>query len=172
MSIDPSTLPYRPCVGLMVINSDGFIWIGERTGTPNQDAAARGKLGGWWQMPQGGIDEGEDPKAAALRELFEETGMKSAAIIAESVRWHNYDLPRELLGRVWGGKYRGQTQKWFALRFSGDNAEINITPTDHDAEFSRWRWAPIGEVLEHIVPFKRDVYVEVLKEFKHHVAPV
>jgi putative (di)nucleoside polyphosphate hydrolase len=172
MPIDVTTLPYRPCVGLMVINTKGLIWIGERTGTPNQDAAARGKLGGWWQMPQGGIDEGEDPKAAALRELFEETGMKTATIVAESARWHNYDLPQDLLGRVWGGKYRGQTQKWFLLRFTGAEAEINITPTDHDPEFTQWRWAPIGEVLDHIVPFKRDVYVEVLEEFKHRVGPM
>jgi putative (di)nucleoside polyphosphate hydrolase len=171
MTTDTTALPYRPCVGVMVFNRDGLIWIGERTGTPNQDAAARGKLGGWWQMPQGGIDAGEDPKAAAMRELFEETGMKTATIIAESAHWYNYDLPQDLLGRVWGGKYRGQTQKWFAMRFSGDELEINITPTDHDAEFSRWRWSPLGELLDHIVPFKRSVYVEVIKEFGHLSRP-
>jgi putative (di)nucleoside polyphosphate hydrolase len=167
MSIDPTTLPYRPCVGLMVINRVGHIWIGERSGSPNQDAAARGKLGGWWQMPQGGIDEGEEPIAAAHRELFEETGMRTATVIAESRFWHDYDLPPELLGRVWKGRYRGQTQKWFALRFTGADGEINISPTDHDAEFSQWRWAPLDQVLVNIVPFKRDVYIKVLDEFAH-----
>jgi putative (di)nucleoside polyphosphate hydrolase len=166
MAIDPESLPYRPCVGLMVLNREGLVWIGERTGTPNQDAAARGKLGGWWQMPQGGIDDGEDPAAAALRELFEETGMRQAEIIAESAHWYPYDLPKELLGRVWKGKYRGQSQKWFLLRFTGDDSEINIEPADHDAEFSRWRWAPFDEVMDFIVPFKRDVYVKVLAEFR------
>jgi putative (di)nucleoside polyphosphate hydrolase len=171
MAIDPTTLPYRPCVGLMVINRSGDIWIGERTGSPNQDAAARGKLGGWWQMPQGGIDDGEEPIAAAVRELFEETGMRTATVIAESQFWHNYDLPKELLGRVWKGRYRGQTQKWFALRFTGDDTEVNIAPTEHDAEFSRWRWAPVDQVLEHIVPFKLDVYKKVLAEFQHLAEP-
>jgi putative (di)nucleoside polyphosphate hydrolase len=171
MPIDPTGMPYRPCVGLMVLNRDGLVWIGERTGSPNQDAAARGKLGGWWQMPQGGIDEGEEPAAAATRELFEETGMRQARIIAESAHWHHYDLPKELLGRVWKGKFRGQRQKWFVLRFTGDDAEINISPVDHDAEFSRWRWAPVGEVIDAIVPFKRDVYVKVLAEFSKIAVP-
>jgi putative (di)nucleoside polyphosphate hydrolase len=171
MTNDPMLLPYRPCVGLMVLNTAGFVWLGERTGSPNQDAATRGKLGGWWQMPQGGIDEGEEPSAAALRELFEETGMRHATIIAESGQWHNYDLPKDLLGRVWKGKYRGQTQKWFALRYTGDDAAININPTEHEAEFSRWRWAAIGDVLDAVVPFKRDVYVNVLAEFHHLAVP-
>jgi putative (di)nucleoside polyphosphate hydrolase len=171
MSIDPSVLPYRPCVGLMVLNAAGLVWLGERTGTPNQDAAARGKLGGWWQMPQGGIDHGETPSAAALRELYEETGMRQATIIAQSSQWYDYDLPKELLGRVWKGQYRGQTQKWFALRFTGQDSDINIAPTEHEAEFSRWRWAPVEEVLDFIVPFKRDVYVQVLAEFRHLAVP-
>ena len=172
MPIDPTNLPYRPCVGLMVLNREGHVWIGERTGSPNQDAAARGKLGGWWQMPQGGIDEGELPEATALRELHEETGMRQAHIVAESAHWYNYDLPKDLLSRVWKGRYRGQTQKWFALRFTGDDSEIDIDPVEHDAEFSRWRWAPIGEVMDLIVPFKRDVYVKVLDEFRHLAVPV
>jgi putative (di)nucleoside polyphosphate hydrolase len=171
MPIDPNSLPYRPCVGLMVLNREGLVWIGERTGSPNQDAAARGKLGGWWQMPQGGIDAREDAPQAAMRELFEETGMRQAHIVAESAHWYNYDLPTELLGRVWGGKFRGQTQKWIALRFSGGDSEININPVDHEAEFSRWRWAPVGEVMDLIVPFKRDVYEKVLAEFRHLAVP-
>ncbi len=122
MPIDASLLPYRPCVGLMVLNQQGMVWVGRRVGSPNQKHGP----GGWWQMPQGGIDPGEEPAAAALRELKEETGMQSARILRESSTWYPYDLPRDLLGRVWGGKYRGQKQKWFALRFEGADGEINI----------------------------------------------
>ena len=167
MPIDPTTLPYRPCVGLMVLNRDGHVWIGERTGSPNQDAAARGKLGGWWQMPQGGIDEGELPAATALRELHEETGMRQAHIVAESAHWYNYDLPKDLLSRVWKGRYRGQTQKWFALRFTGDDSEINILEPagGHKPEFIAWRWEPMTNLPNLIVPFKRPVYERVVKEF-------
>ncbi|NOU06894.1 MAG: RNA pyrophosphohydrolase [Hyphomicrobiaceae bacterium] len=159
MPIDVSQLPYRPCVGLLVLNKSGMVWVGRRVGSPNQAG------GGWWQMPQGGIDEGEDHTVAALRELREETGMRSARILRASATWHNYDLPRELLGRVWGGKYRGQTQKWFALQFDGADSEINIKPEDHDQEFDLWRWAPKSELISIVVPFKRDVYVKVLEEF-------
>jgi putative (di)nucleoside polyphosphate hydrolase len=144
----------------MVANTSGQIWIGRRSGSPNQDPPA-----GWWQMPQGGIDADEDPAQAAVRELYEETGIRSARIIAESPEWYPYDLPPELLGRVWGGRYRGQRQKWFALRFTGEDSEINIAPHDgHDAEFDAWRWADPNELLDLIVPFKRDVYVQVLRD--------
>ncbi len=157
--VDVDSLPYRPCVGLMVVNPTGLVWIGRRIGSLLPDAPE-----GWWQMPQGGIDEGEDPATAAMRELHEETGMRTGRIIAESRHWHAYDLPPSLKGRIWGGRYRGQTQKWFAIRFEGDVSEIDINPTDHKPEFDAWRWAPMEDVLALIVPFKRDVYRAVLEE--------
>lgn len=166
--IDASKLGYRPCVGLMVINRAGLVWIGCRADAKNE---AEGR-GAWWQMPQGGIDPNEDPKAAALRELYEETGMRTVELIAEHPRWINYDLPRDLLGKAWGGRYRGQKQKWFALRFLGSDDEVNITPEDpKNIEFIDWRWAPVSDVLELIVPFKRSVYDAVLADFAHLARP-
>ena len=162
MAVDPSLLPYRPCVGLMVLNARNEVWVGRRVNSPNQ-----GHYSAFWQMPQGGIDAGETPAAAAIRELHEETGIRSATIIAESTEWYPYDLPPELLGRIWDGRYRGQMQRWFALRFSGEEAEINIDPPDHDREFAEWRWAPILDLPNLIVPFKRDVYSKVIAEFRH-----
>ena len=156
---DAKSLGYRPCVGIMVINREGLIWIGRRS-----DAKNKIQNGTWWQMPQGGIDAGEDPKAAAHRELFEETNIRSAEIIAEHPGWLNYDLPAELIGRKWGGRYRGQTQKWYAMRFTGDDSEVNITPPGHEIEFDAWRWAKRSELMDLIVPFKRDVYRAVLDE--------
>lgn len=164
--MDIDGLPYRPCVGLMVLNRLGHVWIGRRIGSPMQGTAA-----GWWQMPQGGIDEGEEPASAALRELAEETGIRSGRIVGESSNWHAYDLPPGLKGRIWGGKYRGQTQKWFAIRFAGSDREIDIWPRDHDPEFEAWRWAPIDDVLALVVPFKRDVYTHVLAEFRSLAQP-
>jgi putative (di)nucleoside polyphosphate hydrolase len=160
--VDPAGLGYRPCVGIMVLNAQGLVWIGCRADAKNE---AEGR-GAWWQMPQGGIDENEDPRAAAIRELYEETGIRSIELIAERDGWINYDLPRDLVGKAWGGRYRGQKQKWFAARFLGHDSEINITPPDgHNVEFIDWRWAPIGDVLELIVPFKRAVYEAVLPHF-------
>jgi putative (di)nucleoside polyphosphate hydrolase len=154
--------PYRPCVGQMVINPAGLVWIGRRADIPG-DAEGRGT---WWQMPQGGIDPGEDPATAARRELFEETAIVSADQIAEHSEWLTYDLPPELIGRAWGGRYRGQKQKWFAYRFTGQDREINITPAAGlEPEFVEWRWTHAGDLLDLIVPFKRDVYREVLAEF-------
>jgi putative (di)nucleoside polyphosphate hydrolase len=162
MPIDPSTLPYRPCVGIMLLNARGDVWVGRRVGSPNQ-----GNLSNFWQMPQGGIDEGEAPAAAAVRELAEETGVRSATILAESTAWYPYDLPPELIGNIWGGKYRGQMQRWFALRFTGDDSEIDIAPPGQEREFVEWRWAPMADLPRLIVPFKRDVYTQVIAEFRH-----
>ena len=157
--LEIAKLAYRPCVGIMVLNRDGLIWIGRRS-----DAKNKIEGGTWWQMPQGGIDKGEDPRAAAHRELFEETHIRSAEIIGEHSQWLDYDLPKELIGKKWGGKYRGQTQKWFAMRFLGDDAEIDISPDEHEIEFDAWRWAKRSELMDLIVPFKREVYRAVLDE--------
>ncbi len=165
MPIDPASLPYRPCVGVMLLNSRHDVWVGRRVNSPNQ-----GHLSNFWQMPQGGIDEGEAPTAAALRELYEETGVRSATILAESTEWYPYDLPPELLGNLWGGKFRGQMQRWFAVRFTGDDDEINLEPPGHPREFVAWRWAPMADLPRLIVPFKRDVYTRVIAEFSHLAA--
>jgi len=165
MPVNPNSLPYRPCVGVMVLNGRNEVWVGRRVGSPNQR-----HLSAFWQMPQGGIDAGEEPAAAALRELFEETGIRSATILAESTEWYPYDLPPELLGHIWGGRYRGQMQRWFAMRFNGGDDEINIDPPDHEREFAEWRWAPMAELPRLIVPFKRDVYSKVIAEFEHLAA--
>ena len=167
--IDPLSLPYRPCVGQMVINRDGLVWIGCRADAKN-DAEGRGA---WWQMPQGGIDDGEDPAAAAIRELYEETNIRSVSLVAEHPRWVNYDLPPDLIGKAWGGRYRGQKQKWFAFRFTGNDSEISIVPPPgHDTEFVAWRWAAVDELLDLIVPFKREVYRDVLRDFAKLAQPL
>ena len=168
MPNDPGTLGYRPCVGIMVLNRQGLVWVGRRADAPGEPEGA----GTWWQMPQGGLDEGEDPASGALRELFEETGMRSVRLIAELPGWQAYDLPPELQGKAWGGRYRGQKQKWYAARFVGGDDEINITPAaGHQIEFDRWRWAPIGELIAMTVPFKRGVYEEVVRAFAHLARP-
>jgi putative (di)nucleoside polyphosphate hydrolase len=153
---------YRPCVGIMVLNATGRIWIGRRFGAPQEPEGP----GTWWQMPQGGIDADEDAQAAALRELFEETGMRSVTLLAESPRWLSYDLPERLRPRAWGGRYRGQRQKWFAVRFFGSDTEIAIErPPGQSIEFDAWRWAEASELVALVVSFKRAVYAEVLRDF-------
>ena len=164
--VDPTTLPYRPCVGVMVLNRDGLVWAGRRIAEQDSEMAGAAKL---WQMPQGGIDKGEEPLPAALRELYEETGMRSVSLLAEAPDWINYDLPPAVLGIALKGRYRGQIQRWFAFRVEGDESEIRINPPPggHDPEFDAWDWKPMRDLPDLIVPFKRKVYEEVVAAFAH-----
>lgn len=163
---DPESLPYRPCVGVMVLNRDGLVWAGRRIAEPETELIGTARL---WQMPQGGIDRGDDPLAAARRELYEETGIESVSLIAEAPNWINYDLPPHLVGIALKGKYRGQTQRWFAFRFEGDESEIRINPPPggHTPEFDAWAWKPMRDLPDLIVPFKRKVYEQVIQAFAH-----
>lgn len=167
--VDPATLPYRRCVGIMVLNDAGLVWAGRRIALADSEMAGADML---WQMPQGGIDAGEDPLAAARRELYEETGMRSVSLLAEAPGWINYDLPAHLVGLALKGRYRGQTQKWFAFRFEGDESEIAINPPPggHEAEFDSWAWTQMTQLPELIVPFKRKLYEDVVAAFRHLVA--
>jgi putative (di)nucleoside polyphosphate hydrolase len=155
---------YRPCVGVMLLNHSGLAFIGRRRPKRPQDIVnARFE----WQMPQGGVDEGEEPEAAALRELYEETSVRSVAVLGEIGTWLSYDLPADS-GDRWKGKYVGQTQKWFAMRFTGEDNEIDIASPGggvHTPEFDAWRWERPALLPELIVPFKRHVYEEVVREF-------
>lgn len=145
---------YRPCVGIVLVNRAGLIFIGER----------RGKAGNNWQMPQGGIDDGERPIDAAKRELHEETGVDRIDFLAESSEWHCYDVPKERRPKYWRGRYIGQCQRWFAFRFTGQDQHVNLEL--HEPEFSLWRWASDDIVLDEVVSFKRQVYQAVLDEFR------
>tara|TARA_R110002167_G_scaffold364581_2_gene586705 strand:+ start:51717 stop:52199 length:483 start_codon:yes stop_codon:yes gene_type:complete len=151
-----NALPYRPCVGIMLVNPRGHVFVGQRL---DRDTDA-------WQMPQGGVDKGEKTRDAALRELWEETGVtqKLVTIEAESRGLISYDLPADLVPNIWGGKYRGQEQKWFLMRFHGTDEQVNIA-TEHP-EFSSWKWLPKDDLVANIVPFKRAVYAQVLAEFR------
>jgi putative (di)nucleoside polyphosphate hydrolase len=155
-------LPYRPCAGLMVLNRQGRAFIGRRIGGPEHVDATH-----VWQLPQGGIDPGEDPWPAALRELREETNITSLARLGEIADWLSYDIPPEIAGQAWNGKYRGQTQKWFALRFTGEESEIDIEHPagGHEPEFMEWRWEPLQNLADLVVPFKRKTYERVVAEF-------
>jgi putative (di)nucleoside polyphosphate hydrolase len=161
------SLLYRPCVGIMVLNQAGQVWIGRRHDAPGEPEGP----GAWWQMPQGGIDEHEDAAKAALRELEEETGMRSVEVIAESPIWYTYDLPAKLRPKAWGGRYRGQKQKWFVMRFSGPDSEVALERPGHAPEFDAWRWAGIDELVSLIVPFKRGVYEKVVRDFAALAGP-
>ena len=155
-----SLLPYRPAVGVMLLNRQGLIFVGKRI-----DQTVEG-----WQMPQGGIDDGEAPRQAAMRELKEEAGTDKAEIIAEMDDWITYDLPAHLVGVAFHGKYRGQRQKWFALRFLGDDGDIDLHA--HEPEFSAWKWLTIEELQHVIVPFKRDSYAKIVTAFRHLAKPL
>ncbi len=147
-------LPYRPCVGIVLFDARGRVFVAQRIDM-KKDA---------WQLPQGGIDEGEEPKDAALRELKEEIGTANAEILGETKSWLNYDLPADLVGKVWRGRYRGQTQKWFAMKFLGDESEISPEDVAHP-EFSAWKWTTFEDIPEYAVEFKRKIYQAVVDEF-------
>ncbi len=154
-------LPYRPCAGMAVFNRDGLVFIGRRIDGPEHVDNVHA-----WQMPQGGIDPNEDPYRAALRELFEETNIRSVEKLGEIKEWVFYDIPREIVGQAWQGKYRGQKMKWYALRFTGDESEIDIqSPAGHKPEFVEWKWEELRKLPDMIVPFKRNTYARVVAEF-------
>ncbi len=148
-------LPYRRGVGIMLLNARGEVFVAKRIDMTSEA----------WQMPQGGIDAGEEPRVAAMRELKEEIGTNAATIFAESRDWYRYDLPDHLVPIIWKGQYRGQEQKWFAMRFEGTDADINIHDGEHP-EFSEWKWIPMRELPEVIVPFKRELYASLVGEFQ------
>ena len=155
-------LPYRTCVGMMLINTDGLVFIGRRAGGIEHVDDAH-----VWQMPQGGVDPGEDTWEAAKRELYEETSVRSVEKLGEIADWLIYDIPRTVAGRAWKGRYRGQRQKWFAMRFTGVDGDIDPAAAEHP-EFDAWEWVASERLPELIVPFKRQLYCDVLAEFREH----
>ncbi|MBN8937158.1 MAG: RNA pyrophosphohydrolase [Rhizobiales bacterium] len=160
-------LPYRPCAGLCVINRKGLVFIGRRASGPEHIDETH-----VWQMPQGGIDDGEKPYPAALRELYEETSIRSVERLGAIRAWLTYDIPQAIGQNAWKGRYRGQKQKWYALRFTGRDSEINVeNPGDgHDPEFIDWRWEPMENLPDLVVPFKRNTYVQVVRNFSKFIA--
>ncbi len=158
--VDPETLPYRPCVGIALINAHGRVFVGNRIQSVDIEPLT-------WQLPQGGIDNGEDARTAALRELHEETGVVDAKveIIGTIDDWLTYDLPPDLVGRALKGKYRGQKQRWFAMRFLGEDTDIDLAADAHQ-EFSEWDWVPIRRIVDLVVPFKRRIYERIVDAFE------
>ena len=158
--IDPTTLPYRPCVGVMLVNADGQVFVGQRIDGSSSE-------GDFWQMPQGGIDPGEDVREAGLRELHEETGVAEdkVVVLAQTREEHLYDLPEELIGKLWKGKYRGQRQHWLLMRFTGEDADVRLD-AHGTPEFDAWKWVDAETLPDLIVPFKKRVYRAVLEEFR------
>jgi putative (di)nucleoside polyphosphate hydrolase len=154
---DLRDLPYRANAGVVLINDAGLVFAGRRVGMADA-----------WQMPQGGIDKGESPREAALRELEEEIGTRKGEVLAETAAWLTYDLPEHLVGKALKGRYRGQKQKWFAMRFTGSDGEIDIAGVEHP-EFDAWTWMTSGALLARIVDFKRDIYRRVFEEFRAHL---
>ncbi len=152
-------LPYRPCVGIMLFNREGLVFVGRRI-----DQTVEG-----WQMPQGGIDEGETPAQAGIRELKEEIGTDKAELLREFPEWLAYDLPAHLLGVALHGRYRGQRQKWLAMRFTGEDRDINVATAD--PEFAQWKWLAVEALPRMIVPFKRDTYAKVIAAFRDLAFP-
>ncbi|WP_169566179.1 RNA pyrophosphohydrolase [Sneathiella limimaris] len=150
-------LPYRPCAGIMLINDQAQIFVGKRIDMQSEH----------WQMPQGGIDPGEDPLEAAKRELLEEIGTDKAELVKEIPNWLTYDLPDHLIGKVWKGRYRGQKQRWFLFRFTGEDQDIDLE-TEHP-EFSEWKWTSKSDLVNQIVPFKRDIYIRIVNHFDSHI---
>jgi putative (di)nucleoside polyphosphate hydrolase len=164
---DRETMPYRDCVGTAVFNAEGLVFIGRRK--PEEDPEDSSEHDAPWQMPQGGIDKGENARDAGIRELFEETSIRSVELVAEAPGWIYYDLPDEALGIALKGKYRGQRQRWFAYRFTGSDSEINVVaPGDGSmpAEFDKWRWERLEKLPDLIVPFKKQAYLEVVTAFR------
>ena len=159
-------LPYRTCVGMMLINPEGLVFIGRRAGGIEHVDDTH-----VWQMPQGGVDNGEDTWEAAKRELYEETNVRSVEKLAEVSDWLTYDNPRTVAGRAWKGRYRGQKQRWYAMRFTGKDSEIDVaSPAGHKPEFIKWRWEPMKNLPQLVVPFKRPVYERVVQEFAQFAA--
>ena len=158
---DVEKLGYRPCVGVMLVNRDGHVFVGRRIDN---------KEGDWWQMPQGGIDEGEDPRATAVRELREETGIAPALIeiVAQASETMRYDLPEELMGKLWGGRYRGQEQTWFLARFTGTDGDVDLS-AHHPPEFCDWKWVEPKQLPDLIVPFKRTIYSSLVRQFQEYM---
>jgi putative (di)nucleoside polyphosphate hydrolase len=157
--------PYRDCVGAVLFNRDGLVLVARRANFPNAEGAAGG-----WQLPQGGIDKGEDARRAVFREMAEEIGTAHAEILGEHPDWLYYDLPPELIGRALHGKYRGQRQRWFALRFLGEDSEIRLDLDPHP-EFDAWRWARLEELPVLAVAFKREIYTALAREFARFATP-
>lgn len=167
MTNSNTSLPYRQNVGIALFNKSGMVWVGRRAGMP-ETLPEEDDMSFAWQMPQGGIDEGEDPLPAAKRELFEETGVNSIELLGEAKDWFTYELAPDIIKKGWRSKYRGQRQKWFAFLLTGDESEIDVlTPGGgaFEAEFSDWRWVELQQTPDLIVPFKRDVYLQVADAF-------